>query len=110
LIELFALDPVAADRWATGKNHTEFRPVEVRKRLDQPEDPVYSRLCELSHPRFAGFQLTAYQEVKEGAPADDVPVLRAYIGGVPLEFPGVLSSSMLPGEVLCLLAFQLQHV
>jgi len=110
LIELFAKDPTAADRWATGENREEFRPVKVRKRLGQEKDPVYSRLCEMSHPRFAGFQLTAYQQVAKDEEEDAVPVLRTYIGGVPLEFPGVLSATMLPGDVLCLFSVQLEHV
>lgn len=107
LIELFAQDPPAADRWASGDDTDEFRPAKVRRRVGEGDDPVYSWLCELSHPRFAGFQVTAYQEVSDDE--DSLPVLRAYIGGVPLEFPGVLSATMAPGNVLCMLAMQLGH-
>jgi hypothetical protein len=42
--------------------------------------------------------------------AEEAPELRAYIGGVPLEFAHVLIASTLPGHVLCLLGLQLGHV
>jgi len=102
LVELFAQDPEAADRWAAGE-FEEFMPGKVRKRLGIGKDAVYSWMCEHSHPRFAGFQLTTYLVTdKEGR-----ETLRPYVGGLPLELPAVLLATTAPGNVLCQLSLAL---
>lgn len=107
LIELFTRDPDAADRWAAGADYREFMPAKVRKTIGAGDDPVYSWLSEVSHPRFAGFQMASFRQEDKN---EEAPVLRAYIGGVPLEFAHVLIASTFPGHVLCLLGLQLGHV
>jgi len=106
LIELFAQEPEAAQRWADGQ-WQEFMPGRVRERLGLGNDPVYSWLSEHSHPRFAGLQLTAYRIVREDAERE---VARIYSGGLPLEFPSVLLATMNPSNVLCQLALALDHL
>ncbi len=109
LIELFAEEPEAAERWAAGR-WQEFMPAVVRKRLGVGDDPVYSWLSEVSHPRFAGLQITMYQIVREKDEGEgDHPEARVYIGGLPLEMPPVLIATMFPSNVLCMLVEQLRH-
>ena len=114
LIELFARNPEAADRWTRGRNIPEFRPARVRDALGIGADEVYSWLSEASHPRFAGFQMTAYQAVREDGEAGadrapDIPRLHLFIGGLPLELPIVLNAVTMPSNVLCQLGLQLSH-
>ncbi len=110
LIDLFAQDPGAAQRWAEGiDNNREFRASKVRDTLGLGANPVYSRLSEISHPRHTGFQMTSLRIVGKDEPTDAVPVLRAIIGGLPLEFAHVLITTMLPGHVLCRLGLGLRH-
>ncbi len=108
LIDLFAQDPSAAQRWVEGTdNNPEFRAGKVRKTLGLGDDPQYSWLCEISHPRHTGFQMTSFRIVGKDEPAAAVPVLRAYIGGLPLAH--VFVASMFPGHILCLLGLRLLH-
>lgn len=106
LIELFAQEPEAAQRWADGE-WQEFMPAAVRKRLGLGKDAVYAWLSEHSHPRFAGLQLTAYRIVREDAERD---VARVYTGGLPLEIPSVLLATMNPANVLGQLSLALDHL
>jgi hypothetical protein len=112
LIRLFAQDAAAADRWATGEHTRDFMPVRVREALGVERDEVYSWLSAASHPRFAGFQMTAYNVIRdedEERPDDDPPRLHLFIGGLPLELPIVLNAATMPSNVLCQLALELDN-
>jgi hypothetical protein len=104
LIELFAQNPEMATQWAEG-DHLQFKPANVRKLLRLGGDPVYSWMCEHSHPRFAGFQLTTYLVTD----SQGRQTMRPHIGGLPLEHPKALIATTAPGNVLCLLARALGH-
>jgi hypothetical protein len=107
LIELFSQDPTAAERWAAGQ-WREFMPAKVRAALKLETDAVYSWLSEMSHPRFAGFQITTYVMVKPDGEGDETSRhARLYIGGLPLELPPVLLATMAPGNALCQLSLTL---
>ncbi len=106
LIELFAREPDAAQSWADG-NYREFVPWKVRERLGIDEDPQYSYLSEISHPRFAGLQLTAFRIEREGA---ERPTAHLYLGGLPMEIPWVLLATMAPANVLGMLSLALEHL
>ncbi len=110
LIDLCAQDPDAAQRWAEGLNsNREFRAGKVRETLGIGAAPLYSWLSEISHPRYTGFQMTSFRIVGKDEPADAVPLLRTYIGGLPLEFAHVLVAATFPGHVLCVLGLALLH-
>lgn len=104
LVELFAKEPEMAEKWAAGE-HKKFAPAKVRERLGIADDPVYSWMCEHSHPRFAGFQLTTYLVTDQ----EGIETMRGYIGGLPLELPQVLLATTAPGNVLCQLSLALGH-
>jgi hypothetical protein len=106
LIELFAQEPEAAQSWADG-DYKEFVPWKVRKRLGIEDDQQYSYLSEVSHPRFAGLQLTAFRVEREGA---DRPIAHLYLGGLPMEIPWVLLATMAPANVLGQLSLTLSHL
>lgn len=114
LVKLFAQDTEAADRWASGQHSREFMPARVRDAIGVGQDEVYSWLSEASHPRFAGFQMTAYQVIhedhEEGPDRDpQAPRLHLFIGGLPLELPIVLNAATMPSNVLCQLALELDN-
>jgi hypothetical protein len=107
LVELFAQDPPAAQRWADGVDYREFMPARVRDTLGIGADPEYSYLSEVAHPRFAGLQLTAFRIEREGA---ERPIAHLYLGGLPLEMPHVLLATLAPGGILGRLAIALEHL
>jgi hypothetical protein len=110
LIELFEQEPEAAERWAAGE-WREFMPAKVRERLGEKDDPVYSWLSEVSHPRFAGFQITTYRIVRADAEAEadeENHEASLYIGGLPLELPPVMIAVRMQGHVLCQLGLALR--
>jgi hypothetical protein len=112
LIDLFERDPGAATRWSEGEDYREFMPGRVREVLGLEGDEVYSWLSEASHPRFAGFQMTAYQMIPQGDAEQDnpeVPRLHLFIGGLPLELPLVLNAATMPSNVLCQLTTRLDQ-
>ena len=100
LIELFKRDPERAAAWLEGKR--EFSAPTVRKALGKGEDPVYSHLAELSHPRVLGPEATAYMTEEE-----EVVIIA---GGMPLNDPRVLSSAVIPGDFLVRVALAASEV
>jgi hypothetical protein len=109
LVEMFHRDPTAAERWSAGQ-WQEFMPSRVRNALGMGPDPVYSWLSEMSHPRFAGFQLTTYRIVRDADQEGDPEHARLFIGGLPLELPPVLLATMAPANALCQLSLALGYV
>ena len=65
LIKLFVQEPAFAEEWAAG-DYATFRPAAVRQMLGSEKDELYSWMSEHSHPRFAGFQLTTYNVIRDG--------------------------------------------
>jgi hypothetical protein len=85
------------------------KPFKVRERLGIEEDPLYSWLSELSHPRFAGLQTTGFQIVREASGDNEPASVRVYIGGLPLELPHVLNAAGFPGNALSMLVMTMDH-
>jgi hypothetical protein len=100
LVELFAQDPDRAREWSEGE-HRQFSPAKVREALGQGDDEIYSFMCSMSHPRWAGTRASTYRR------SDGQGVMLT--GGLPLDHPFVFLAGTKPFYLLCGVALAAQY-
>lgn len=97
LIRLFDQESGRAEDWVEGRKHQQFAAAAVRKALGLGEDDFYAAVCERSHPRFAGAQLSGWSE----SPGSGILTT----GGLPLEHWSVRTTAMTIGLLSQAVAF-----
>jgi hypothetical protein len=111
LLELLATDADQAALWtSTERGWTDFAPRKVREALGKASvDPLYSHLCELSHPRFASSKLSSFGVARVGSDKLERVVLRlgpSMIDG----HPAIWHAALLLLQITSLFSIRSSHL